>query len=78
MEWWFKEARGWKRTDSIPISIAGGRDQGFRGYTVKSAVLEGDWQVRVVTSDQREVSRIYLSVTKDPNLVAHEYKIDKF
>lgn len=78
MEWWYKEKNGWKRTDSIPISIAGGRDQGFRGYTVKSALIEGGWQVRVMTSDQREVSRIYLTVLQDPTRTTHEYEVDTF
>jgi hypothetical protein len=78
MQWFYKEKNGWKKTDSIPIQIAGGREGGFRGYTVKSRYDEGDWQVRVVTSDDREVSRIYFTVKKDPNLIQHEFKIDTF
>jgi len=79
MQWWLKQKNGWQKTDSIPISIAGGRDQGFRGYTVKSQIFEGQWQVRVVTSDEREAGRIYFTVEKDPNLMVHgEYKLDHY
>lgn len=78
MEWWYKQRNGWTRTDSIPIQIAGGRDQGFRGYTTKSSYDEGEWQVRVVTSDSREIGRIYFTVSKDPALTAHEFKTETF
>lgn len=75
MQWWQKEVTGWHKMDSIPMSIAGGRDTGFRGYAVKSNYTAGDWQVRVVTSDDREIGRIYFSVVKDPEIV-HEFATD--
>jgi hypothetical protein len=78
MEWWMKGAKGWLKTDSIPFQISGGRDQGFRGYTVKSFFDPGSWQVRVLTSDDRELGRIYFTVEKRPDLISHEMKTEAF
>lgn len=79
MEWWYYTAAGWSRTDSIPMQISGGNDKGFRGYTVKGNYDPGDWQVRVVTSDDREIGRMYFSVEKvavaDP---ARQWKSDVY
>ena len=37
MRWYWKpEGRGWALQDTIPIRIVGGREQGFRGYGVKT------------------------------------------
>jgi len=46
-------------TDRIPITIAGGREQGYRGYTVKQRVEPGDWRVDVETADGRLIGRIH-------------------
>src|SRR5690606_9957513 len=35
--------RGFATSDRIPITISGGREAGYRGYTVKSRVIPGDW-----------------------------------
>ncbi len=61
--WSLKNARGdWEPQDKIPIQISGGRGSGFRGYGVKSNFSEGDWKTTVITSDDREVGRIYFNV----------------
>ena len=68
VRWYLKEAkRGWQPQDRIPLPISGGRDQGFRGYTVKSNFQPGEWQVRVETSDGREMGRTYFSIENDPS-----------
>ncbi len=78
MEWFLKSARGWERTDSIPFQISGGRENGFRGYTYKSSYDAGDWQVRVVTSDDRELGRIYFTVSKETTNPEREMRVDLF
>ncbi len=60
--WYYSTQQGWSRRDAIPLPIKGGRDQGYRGYAYKSNFEEGDWQVRVLTSDEREVGRISFEV----------------
>jgi hypothetical protein len=65
IRWMLKTPRGWQKQDSIPITVSGGRDQGYRGYTVKSNYQPGDYRVQVETTDEREVGRIHLRVVPD-------------
>ena len=63
MRWYWKpKGSGWKLQDGIPIAIVGGRDQGFRGYGVKTNYQPGEWKVQVETTDGREIGRIYFDV----------------
>jgi len=67
MRWYWKDGNGrWKLQDSIPIKIIGGREQGFRGYGVKSNYEFGDWKVQVQTNDGREIGRIYFKIESSP------------
>jgi len=52
--------------DTIPIKIVGGREEGFRGYGVKTNYQTGTWKVQVETTDGREIGRIYFSVESVP------------
>jgi len=67
MRWYWKDpARGWTLHDSIPIRIVGGREQGFRGYGVKSNYQPGEWKVQVETTDGREIGRVYFDLALAP------------
>ncbi|HKB82035.1 MAG TPA: DUF2914 domain-containing protein [Burkholderiales bacterium] len=67
MRWYWKDASGhWKLQDSIPIKILGGREQGFRGYGMKSNYQPGDWKLQVETTDEREIGRVYFDVAAAP------------
>lgn len=66
VRWQFQDPeKGWQDADTIPLDITGGRDEGWRGYTLKSKYKTGRWRVRVETSDRRELGRIVLSVVPD-------------
>jgi hypothetical protein len=65
MLWYWKE-RGWVLQDSIPIKIAGGRAEGFRGYGFKSKYQPGAWKVQIETNDGREIGRVYFDVETVP------------
>jgi hypothetical protein len=68
MRWMYKDPRkGWTTTDVIPMAIAGGRVEGFRGFSFKSHVEPGEWQIRVETTDSREMGRLSFSIENDPN-----------
>ncbi len=41
----------WVTVSSIPFSISGGREQGYRGYSYKNNVSEGQWRVATKTSN---------------------------
>lgn len=67
MRWYWKDnTRNWKLQDSIPIRIIGGREQGFRGYGVKSNYQPGKWKVQVETTDGREIGRVYFNLEIAP------------
>jgi hypothetical protein len=70
MRWYRYErkagAEDWALQDTIPIKIVGGREEGFRGYGVKTNYQTGTWKVQVETTDGREIGRIYFSVESVP------------
>lgn len=67
MVWLYDDPRqGWMEADSIPIEIVGGREEGFRGYGVKSNYMNGDWKVVIETTDGREIGRVNFEVEKAP------------
>ncbi len=69
LHWMYKDVKGhWADADSIPFKISGGREKGFRGYASKQNYSEGEWQVRVETTDGREIGRLYFAVTKTPTV----------
>lgn len=66
IEWWWRGARGWMRTDRIPLQITGGRREGFRGFAYKENYTPGDWRVVVSTEDGLEIGRTTFEVKKAP------------
>jgi hypothetical protein len=66
MRWYRAESKGWALQDTIPIKIVGGREEGFRGYGVKTNYQTGAWKVQVETTDGREIGRIYFSIESVP------------
>lgn len=62
---WSHQAPGGARlttTDRIGLTITGGRDGGYRGYSVKSRLAPGHWRVDVETEDGRVLGHIRFSV----------------
>lgn len=66
-KWFLETKNGWHLSDQVPIKISGGRDQGFRAFTYKSNIQAGNWRVKVLTKDEREIGRINFSVTNAPS-----------
>lgn len=63
MSWYYKDPQhGWLKADSVPIRVVGGRDEGFRGYGVKSNYMPGKWRVAIETVDELEIGRISFHV----------------
>jgi hypothetical protein len=79
LKWYFDEPQGgWHLEDTIPLSILGGRDEGFRGYGVKQYYRFGNWRIIVETSDGREVGRIHLEIQEDTSTNDRIFKTDTF
>ena len=63
VRWMYKDARlGWQNADAIPMNIAGGREEGYRGYAYKANYMPGAWRVQVESSDGREIGRLHFQV----------------
>lgn len=63
--WQYRRAdssRPFMTTDRIPIEISGGREGGYRGYTVKQRAEPGEWRVDVETQDGRIIGRVRFEV----------------
>jgi hypothetical protein len=75
VHWRFREPDGWGEPEVIPMPITGGRDGGWRGFTVKARQKPGRWRVEIKTSDGRELGRINLTVTPDMSVLAREPRI---
>ena len=73
MRWQLRDSRSgrWINADAIPMEILGGREQGFRGYSVKANHQPGEWRLSVETTDGREIGRFNFTIetdTRDPSL----------
>ncbi len=66
LHWYYKTPKGWQSTDKIPMRIAGGRKEGYRGFSMKQNYSAGEWRISVETTDGREIGRIYFDVTQVP------------
>ncbi|MEO5667286.1 MAG: DUF2914 domain-containing protein [Bdellovibrionota bacterium] len=63
VRWQHKDAKSqWQSWDAIPFDIAGGREEGYRGYTIKTNYEPGEWRVSIETLDGREVGRVDFDV----------------
>ena len=66
IHWLYKDQRlGWTSADAVHMQVAGGREEGFRGYAVKQNYQPGSWRVQVETADHRELGRLYFTITAD-------------
>ncbi len=75
---YYEPSKGWKNSDAIPLSVVGGRAEGYRGHTSKSNYQPGDWRISIETSDGREIGRIGLTVSAAtdpaPPTMNYEYR----
>lgn len=76
--WLQDRGKGWQKVDRVDLPIVGGRDQGFRGYAYKSNFTDGDWQVRVLTSDAREIGRLSFEVITDNTTDPRDWRQDLY
>lgn len=60
----------WVTASRVRFAIAGGRDNGYRGYSIKQNLTEGKWRVNIVTDNGRLIGRSVFDVvyedTKKP------------
>ncbi|HES59561.1 MAG: DUF2914 domain-containing protein [Calditrichaceae bacterium] len=52
----------WKTTDRLSYKISGGRDGGYRGYSYKKNMQNGEWRINVITKEGLLLGRISFDV----------------
>ena len=63
VRWSKKDIKGnWVSLDKVPVTINGGREEGFRIFTFKSNYDAGEWKIIVETSTGVEISRLYFEI----------------
>ncbi len=61
-EWYDPRTKTWVLKAAITYPIAGGRDDGYRGYSTVTVDKEGQWRVSVITSDGLRIRRLPFTV----------------
>ncbi|MEX0997381.1 MAG: DUF2914 domain-containing protein [Flavobacteriaceae bacterium] len=51
-QWYNPETEIWEVTEDIGFEVTGGRGRGFRGYTYKNNLTEGEWKVTIITEEE--------------------------
>lgn len=54
--------KAWVTTDTLRFSINGGRDGGYRGYSIKTGITPGAWRVNVITQYGQLIGQISFTV----------------
>lgn len=62
---YFDSKRGWVSSDAIPLTVVGGREEGYRAVTKKGNYQPGSWRVQIETRENQVVGRIGFQVTAD-------------
>ncbi len=65
-EWQYKDPQSGKfvTKDRINLKVVGGREGGFRTYSVKYSVLPGQWRVNVLTENGLVVGRVRFNIAE--------------
>ena len=61
-EWRDPATGNWLEQQTIRFTIRGGREDGYRAYSSKTAPRPGQWRVNIATSDGRAIGRVRFSV----------------
>lgn len=71
-EWQYFDSQknAWITQGRVPFTISGGRDGGYRGYSLKSSLVAGKWRVNVITPAGLFIGRVSFTVTQDVPLEA--------
>jgi hypothetical protein len=57
-DWYNPKSRTWEEQALIAFGLTGGREQGYRGYSTKTAVTPGSWRVKVMTQSGQVIGTL--------------------
>ncbi len=72
------DTKEWVTVEDIGYDITGGRDGGFRGYTYKTNVMPGEWEVQVLTEEEQVLGVIGFHINFNTNQEPLRLKTLKF
>ena len=61
-QWWDSRSKHWQTLSKVSFVISGGREHGYRGYSLKSGLRAGDWRVNIDSADGRLIGRLVFNV----------------
>ena len=61
-EWRDPKSGSWTPQQTVRFTIHGGREDGFRAYSSKTAPRPGQWRVNIATADGHAIGRVRFSV----------------
>jgi len=67
---------GWQLQDAIPLTLTGGREEGYRAVITKKNYQPGRWRVQIECLDNREVGRLSFTIIADDSADAREEHVD--
>jgi hypothetical protein len=65
----------WRTVSTVTYAINGGRDGGYRGYTLSHKITPGEWRVDVDLPNGHIIGRIRFNVAPATGPVATEQKM---
>lgn len=68
-EWQFynPQTKAWETRSTVAFTVSGGREEGYRGYSLVSDPQAGKWRVRVKTLTGQTIGEIRFNVVSVPN-----------
>jgi hypothetical protein len=72
--WYDPQKRHWILQSVVSFRISGGREGGYRGYSIKSKPKPGAWRVDIDTIDGRLIGRVEFQVEAVPAPIATTQK----
>jgi len=64
----------WQTTDLISFEVVGGRRGGYRGYTVKRHLVEGEWEVIAEAESGSAIASTRFRITSDSSRRAGSFE----
>lgn len=61
-QWWDPQSKHWQTLSKVSFTISGGREHGYRGYSLKSGLRAGNWRVDIDSADGRLIGRLAFDV----------------
>jgi hypothetical protein len=69
-QWYDPKRSRWVTQSLVTFPINGGRDGGYRAYSIKTNPKPGDWRVDIRTEDNRLIGRLKFAITQATGPVA--------